>query len=55
MLLMDAGVQLNGYTSDITTTFPINGKFTEKQAAIYNTVLKANRGVISALKPGINW
>ena len=55
MILMDAGVQLNGYASDITTTFPINGKFTEKQAAIYNAVLKANRDVISALKPGINW
>ena len=52
---MDAGVQLNGYASDITTTFPINGKFTERQAAIYDIVLKANRGVIEALKPGMNW
>jgi len=52
MLLMDAGVQLNGYASDITTTFPINGKFTEKQAAIYNAVLKANRAVIESLRPG---
>lgn len=52
---MDAGVQLNGYASDITTTFPVNGKFSEKQAQIYNVVLKANRDVIAALKPGINW
>lgn len=55
MFLMDAGVQLNGYASDITTTFPVNGKFSEKQAAIYNIVLKANREVIKAAKPGINW
>lgn len=52
---MDAGVQLNGYTSDITSTFPINGKFTQKQADFYNLVLNANRSVIAALKPGINW
>ena len=52
---MDAGVQLNGYASDITTTFPVNGKFSEKQAAIYNIVLKANRDVIAAAKSGINW
>lgn len=55
MFLMDAGVQLNGYASDITSTFPVNGRFTEKQASIYNAVLKANRDAIKALKPGVNW
>jgi len=55
MFLMDAGVQLNGYASDITTTFPVNGKFTQKQKEIYDIVLKANREVITALKPGQNW
>jgi Xaa-Pro dipeptidase len=43
MFLMDAGVQQNGYCSDITTTWPANGRFTEKQAQIYNIVLGANR------------
>ena len=52
---MDAGVQLNGYASDITSTFPVNGKFNEKQAQIYNAVLKANRSAMEALKPGVNW
>ncbi len=52
---MDAGVQLNGYCSDITTTFPANGKFTQKQADIYNVVLKANRECVAQLKPGVNW
>jgi Xaa-Pro dipeptidase len=33
----------------------VNGKFTEKQAAIYNIVLKANRSVMSHLKPGVSW
>ena len=40
------------YCSDITCSFPVNGKFTEDQKAIYNAVLKANRAVQKALKPG---
>ena len=40
------------YCSDITCSFPVNGKFTEDQKAIYNAVLKANRAVQKNLKPG---
>ena len=40
------------YASDITCSYPANGKFTEKQKGIYNAVLKSNRAVIKALKPG---
>ena len=45
------------YASDITCSYPANGKFTEKQKGIYNAVLKSNRAVIKALKPGsfVSW
>ena len=39
----------------MTTSFPVNGKFTKKQKDIYDLVLKANRAVFDALKPGVNW
>jgi Xaa-Pro dipeptidase len=41
-----------GYSSDITCSFPANGKFTKDQAIIYNAVLNANRAVMNAAKPG---
>ena len=43
------------YASDITCSYPCNGKFTEEQKVIYNAVLKANRAVMSAAKPGVCW
>lgn len=46
------GARANGYIADITCTFPINGKFTEKQAQIYNIVLNANRAANEFIKPG---
>jgi len=55
MILTDQGHQVHHYASDVTTSFPSNGKFTEKQKQIYNLVLKCNRTVFEALKPGINW
>jgi Xaa-Pro dipeptidase len=41
-----------GYSSDITCSFPANGKFTKDQAIIYNAVLNANKAVMNAAKPG---
>jgi Xaa-Pro dipeptidase len=55
LLLVDAGAELNCYASDITRTYPINGKFTEKQRQIYEIVLKANKQVIAEMKPGVSW
>ena len=53
MLLLDCGTSLNWYNSDVTRTFPVNGKFTERQLQIYNIVLKANQKVIHSVRPGI--
>jgi Xaa-Pro dipeptidase len=43
------------YASDITCTFPSNGKFTDKQRIIYETTLKANRAVLASAKPNVSW
>ncbi|KAI5753188.1 hypothetical protein M8J77_024442 [Diaphorina citri] len=55
MLVFDMGSSYCGYASDITCSYPVNGKFTEKQAYIYNAVLSANRAVMEAAKPGVSW
>ena len=51
--LTDMGIRFLGYCSDISATFPVNGKFTEMQKNIYNIVLDSNRTVINYIKPGI--
>jgi len=53
--LFDMGGEYYCYTSDITCSFPANGKFTPKQKAIYNIVLNCVRAVFDALKPGVLW
>ena len=50
--LFDMGGEYYCYTSDITCSFPANGKFTEKQKGIYNAVLKSSRAVLDSVKPG---
>jgi len=52
LLLIDAGCETEGYASDITRTFPVNGQFSEAQKQIYSIVLDAQKGAISCLKPG---
>lgn len=54
-MLTDQAHGVHHYCSDITSSFPVNGKFTQKQREIYEIVLKANRAVIEALKPGVSW
>jgi Xaa-Pro aminopeptidase len=51
LLLIDAGAELAGYAADITRTFPINGKFSEPQKALYQLVLDAQEQCIQAIKP----
>lgn len=53
LLLLDLGARLDGYNADITRTYPVNGKFTERQKAVYNIVLAANRKVAAEAKPGM--
>ncbi|MBA4449516.1 aminopeptidase P N-terminal domain-containing protein, partial [Cylindrospermopsis raciborskii CS-506_D] len=52
LLLIDAGCAYKYYNSDITRTFPINGKFTPEQKALYEIVLEAQKQAIQEVKPG---
>jgi Xaa-Pro aminopeptidase len=55
LLLIDAGVECQGYASDITRTFPINGKFSDEQKLLYECVLKAQIAAIDSIRPGRRW
>lgn len=55
MVLIDAGCEYQNYASDITRTFPANGKFSPEQRAIYDLVLKSQLAAIKAVKPGAVW
>ena len=52
LLLIDAGCEFQGYASDITRTYPVNGKFSGAQKAVYEVVLAAQLACIDAVKPG---
>ena len=52
LLLIDAGCSYQYYNSDITRTFPVNGKFTAPQKALYELVLEAQKQAIAQVKPG---
>jgi Xaa-Pro aminopeptidase len=53
LLLLDAGAEYKGYASDITRTFPINGKFTDAQREIYDLVLKTQKSCVDMVRPGV--
>lgn len=53
LVLFDLGATKDLYCADISRTYPVNGKFTERQKDLYNMVLQANELVIEAIKPGI--
>lgn len=55
LVLIDAGCEYEYYASDITRTFPANGKFSPEQKAIYELVLKAQEAAIEAVAPGVSW
>jgi Xaa-Pro aminopeptidase len=55
LLLIDAGCEVGCYASDITRTFPVNGRFSREQRAVYDIVLEANHAAIAKAKPGNHW
>ncbi len=55
LLLIDAGAEYDCYAADITRTFPVNGRFSGEQKAVYEVVLEAQLAAIRATKPGAQW
>ncbi len=51
LLLIDAGCEVDGYASDITRTFPVNGRFSGPQADVYDLVFNAQVAAVAAIKP----
>lgn len=55
LVLVDAGCELDYYASDVTRTFPANGRFSGEQRALYDIVLEAQLQAISRVRPGESW
>jgi len=55
LLLIDAGCEHQGYASDITRTFPVGGRFSPAQRALYEVVLEAQQAAIDKVRPGNHW
>ena len=55
LVLIDAGCELGYYASDITRTFPVNGRFSDPQRALYELVLEAQLAAIDKVRPGNHW
>jgi Xaa-Pro aminopeptidase len=55
LLLIDAGAESEGYASDITRTFPVNGRFSSPQLEAYELVLEAHGAAIEKVRPGNHW
>jgi Xaa-Pro aminopeptidase len=55
LILMDVAAEYANYCSDLTRTFPVSGRFTERQAAVYNAVLRVKNAATKMLVPGTLW
>jgi Xaa-Pro aminopeptidase len=55
LLLIDAGCELDGYASDITRTFPVDGRFSTPQREVYELVLASQAAAIAAVRAGAGW
>jgi Xaa-Pro aminopeptidase len=55
LILMDVAAEYANYRSDLTRTFPVSGRFTERQAAVYNAVLRVKNAATKMLVPGTLW
>jgi Xaa-Pro aminopeptidase len=55
LVLIDAGCELDSYASDITRTFPVNGRYSGPQRALYDLVAAAQQATVEAIRPGQPW
>jgi len=55
LLLLDAGAEVDYYTGDITRTWPVSGRFSDRQREVYDLVLRAQDEVIALVRPGTPW
>jgi len=55
VLLMDVGAEYANYDADMSRTIPVNGKFTDRQKAVYNSVLRVQKKAIDMLRPGTDF
>jgi Xaa-Pro aminopeptidase len=55
LVLIDAGCEFDYYASDVTRTFPVNGRFSDPQRAIYEIVLDAHQAALDHVGPGFHW
>ena len=55
LLLIDAGCELDGYAGDVTRTFPVSGRYSGPQRAVYELVLAAQGAAVAAVRPGNAW
>lgn len=55
LVLIDAGCEYESYAADITRTFPVNGRFSDAQKALYQVVLDAQTAAIATIRPGNHW
>jgi Xaa-Pro aminopeptidase len=53
LVLVDVGAEYAGYAGDVTRTFPVSGRFTDRQRALYDLVLETQRAAIEAVRPGV--
>jgi Xaa-Pro aminopeptidase len=55
LVLADVGCEFDCYASDVTRTYPVNGRFSAEQRAIYEIVLEAHEAAVNAIGPGAHW
>jgi Xaa-Pro aminopeptidase len=55
LILMDVAAEYANYSSDLTRTIPVNGRFSDRQKAVYNAVLRVKDEATSMLRPGVLW
>ncbi len=55
LVLIDAGAEFDHYASDVTRTFPANGKFSAEQRRVYEAVLRAQQAAMDKIRPGVTW